>query len=315
MGRAGYSPLVLGFEGRRNFAFSSRYAKRRALVPDPAEDLRACREALSHIEADLIVPASEEAALALGDDPRSVGAFPPLFDKLLVAEEARKFGLKTPKTWEGPPGDWPAVLKPRRSVWIQGNKLVRAGVSRPKNFEEARRLWRPGFISQSLVEGEAWGLSVLLWDGELLGVFAHRRLREVPPEGGPAAAAESIPAPVNVLKNLLKFYESVGFQGLAMAEFKGGYLLEINARPWGTLGLALLAGVDFPRLLVDAALGLKPRPQLGYRLGLKARWLKGDLARLRLKPSSLGEFLRGPWRLFNGRLDDPGPAIREVLRF
>ena len=113
---------------------------------------------------------------------------------------------------------------------------------------------------------------------------------------------------------LLKFYREVGLRGLAMAEFKGKYLIEVNARAWGSLGLALMAGVDFPRLLVEAALGLKPRPQLGYRLGLRARWLKGDLARLRLVPFEALEFLRGPWRLFNGRLSDPGPAIREVLR-
>ncbi len=280
-------------------------------MPDPALDLGACRDALKRVKAELIIPASEEAALALSEDPRSVGSFPPLFDKLLVAQKAPEFGLPTPETWEGPPEAWPAVLKPRWSVWAEGNRLVRAGVLRPRSPEEAR--WRPGFISQKLIKGEAWGISVLLWDGELLGAFAHRRLREVPPEGGPSAAAESVPLPENTLAKLLDFYRSVGLKGLAMAEFKGEYLLEVNARPWGTLGLALLAGVDFPKLLVEAALGIKPKPQLAYRVGLRARWLKGDLARLRLKPQDFWQFLMGPWRLFCG-FRDLCPALREVLR-
>ena len=44
--------------------------------------------------------------------------------------------------------------------------------------------------------------------------------------------------------------DSIGYQGVAMVEFRRGsdgqdYFLEINGRLWGSLPLALHAGVDF----------------------------------------------------------------------
>jgi predicted ATP-grasp superfamily ATP-dependent carboligase len=60
------------------------------------------------------------------------------------------------------------------------------------------------------------------------------------------------------------------WQGVAMVEFKveantgTPYLLEVNGRFWGSLQLAIDAGVDFPALLVDAATGKPPAQSHGY---------------------------------------------------
>jgi hypothetical protein len=110
------------------------------------------------------------------------------------------------------------------------------------------------------------------------------------------------------------------------------YLMEINGRFWGSLQLAVDAGVDFPTLLVRCALGDRPtRP--GYRVGVRNRWWWGDvdhlLARLRHSPAQLGlppgapsrwqaarDFAR-LWRPGDRnevlRLSDPWPFVRETL--
>jgi len=59
--------------------------------------------------------------------------------------------------------------------------------------------------------------------------------------------------------------------------------MEINGRFWGSLQLAIDAGVDFPRLLVEAASRRDPAPVHSYRTGLRLRWLWGDVDHLLLR--------------------------------
>jgi predicted ATP-grasp superfamily ATP-dependent carboligase len=60
------------------------------------------------------------------------------------------------------------------------------------------------------------------------------------------------------------------------------YLMEINTRFWGSLQLAIDAGVDFPYLLYQLACAQKPDPVSSYKNGKRLRWLLGDLDSLYL---------------------------------
>jgi len=71
-----------------------------------------------------------------------------------------------------------------------------------------------------------------------------------------------------------------------MVEFKVScdgtpFLMEVNARFWGSLQLAIDAGVDFPWLLYQLATGRTPDTIECYKVGIKNRWLVGDVAHLR----------------------------------
>ncbi len=111
-------------------------------------------------------------------------------------------------------------------------------------------------------------------------------------------------------------------------------LMEINGRFWGSLQLAIDAGVDFPRLLLECAAGHGPAAPAAYRTGTRLRWWWGDVdqlllrlrrsnAELGLPPGSpgrlhaLGEFvaLRPGDRNEVLRLDDPLPFLHESLRW
>jgi hypothetical protein len=70
-----------------------------------------------------------------------------------------------------------------------------------------------------------------------------------------------------------------------MVEFKDDgvnppCLMEVNGRFWGSLQLAIDAGVDFPRLWVSILKGESTQPCTGFEEGITLRWLWGDFKRL-----------------------------------
>lgn len=59
---------------------------------------------------------------------------------------------------------------------------------------------------------------------------------------------------------------------------KQGWFTEVNPRFWGSVGLAINAGVNFPYLLFQMAIDGDVEPVLSYKEGLKAKWLLGDIS-------------------------------------
>jgi hypothetical protein len=59
--------------------------------------------------------------------------------------------------------------------------------------------------------------------------------------------------------------------------------MEVNTRFWGSLQLAIDAGVDFPKLLLQSSLtDAAPASPQNYKIGQRLRWLLGDLDNLYL---------------------------------
>jgi hypothetical protein len=113
------------------------------------------------------------------------------------------------------------------------------------------------FVVQSHVRGQGVGVFFLRWNGNINARFMHHRLHEVPWEGG-ASSLRSAWWHENIYQDALKRIEYLNWDGVAMFEYRWDpstdafYLIELNARFWGSLHLALHAGVDFPKLLVSA---------------------------------------------------------------
>lgn len=76
---------------------------------------------------------------------------------------------------------------------------------------------------------------------------------------------ESVVADPALVERSRRLLARLNWQGVAMVEYKIDastgmpYLMEINGRFWGSLQLAIDAGVDFPRLLLEVATGGGPR--------------------------------------------------------
>jgi predicted ATP-grasp superfamily ATP-dependent carboligase len=196
-------------------------------------------------------------------------------------------------------------------------------------------------LLQQRVIGPGVGVFLLLWDGELVATFAHRRLREKPPSGGVSVYRESIVVEQSLVDRSLALLEKLGWRGVAMIEFKideatgTPFIMEINGRFWGSLQLAIDAGVDFPSLLLARARGEQVFAPSTYKVGIRSRWEWGGidyvLARLRHSdrklslphgaPSRVRAILGGlvPWRpgdrLEVFRLNDLAPFLRETAQY
>lgn len=281
-------------------------------------------------------------------------------DKVHVLELARACGFGVPETrLLGTPGDYdravpdaaffPAVVKPHRSVVAVtgGGARRKTAVTLVADPAACRRaltaLPTSAFpvLLQRRVSGIGEGLFVLRWGGRIVAVFAHRRLREKPPAGGVSVYRESIALEDGLVGPGLRLLEALDWQGVAMIECKreqatGRHvIMEVNGRFWGSLQLAIDAGVDFPSLLVRCAAGETVPECRHYREGIRSRWFWGDVDHLylRLRRSraelqldngagsrvqALLDFLRvhcGRDRSEVWRWRDPAPFVVETLQW
>lgn len=372
LGRSGHRVYVCSASGR-SIAGASRYAtdERRVTPPltSPREFAADVRALLSEWGIEVLLPMTEQSLNAVfahadlfGDvciASATAHQFRAVSDKRLVLKAAASCGLAVPtQTIVSDPDDiasllaaehmrFPVVVKPARSVAQSGGEQLKLGVTHCVDAESLRRAAAavpreayPLLVQQRIV-GPGIGIFLLIWDGELVARFAHRRLRETPPSGGVSVYRESVAADPLLVERSRTLLECFGWRGVAMIEYKVDavtgvpYIMEINGRFWGSLQLAVDAGVDFPSLLIARLGGERVHGPSHYKLGVRSRWEWGSidyaLARLRrsnaslsMPPGSPGR-LRAiatgllPWRpgdrLEVLRLNDPWPFLRETFQY
>jgi protein-tyrosine-phosphatase len=117
-------------------------------------------------------------------------------------------------------------------------------------------------------------------------MFQHRRLKEFPVSGGGSVTSVSEPLDPLLAGQAVALLRELKWEGVAMVEFKcdraqsRSVLMEVNGRYWGSLPLAIGAGIDFPFYEWQLAHGQQPVIPASYRAGLRFRWLGGDIRRL-----------------------------------
>jgi len=146
-------------------------------------------------------------------------------------------------------------------------------------------------LVQENIIGSGVGIEVLCEKGQILVAFQHLRVHE-PLLGGGSSYRKSVPLNPNLLNATSKLMDALVYTGVAMVEYKvnmqtGEWVfLEINGRFWGSLPLAVSAGINFPlylyQLLVE---GRRLFPQ-EYRTDLYCRNLVLDVEWMRQNHSA-----------------------------
>lgn len=286
-----------------------RRPERYALVPQRGFDLASDKSKLHELSLSLGVPVPEQIEVQTRAE---------------LEAAARVLG-------------YPFYAKPLRST-DQLRPLIRREVQRFDTSEQLSTLTdvelAGTYLAQRCVAGRGMGVNILAMDGEILTALQHERLHE-PPAGGGSSYRRSVPLDPLLLSYSQRLIAALEYTGPAMVEFKvmadRPYLMEINARLWGSIALTTAAGIDIPlfwyQMLVE---GRRNFPQT-YRSGLHCRhwrgeryWLRSNIQALRSAAPNLirvppMQIVRELANIPLGRetsdtfcLDDPAPGLRDI---
>ena len=336
--------VAVGEKTRFATSLFSKYCNRRIIYPSPVEKsgefLKWLENELKQYRYDVVIPTELSTQKLLTDHLQRFSAYckipfanselcMKLQDKAVLMEFARLKGVDIPRTYIVhdladleeviEKIDFPAVIKPRASSGSRGIVYVKNKSEFKCSYESVHMNYPFPIIQEFIPKGGgALGVGLLLNNtSDVRASFVYRRLREYPVEGGPSTLRESIKRDdVRIIaENLLK---DLKWTGVAHVEFVidprdlKPRLLEVNPRFWGSLSLAIEAGVDFPYLLYQLAVKGDIDPVHDYRTGVMCRFvLPGDLLhfihnpdRFRLKPG-----------FFNITIKDDVFSLKDPLPF
>ena len=319
LGSKGHT-IIVGAKAQPSLAQASRYCHESFAYPDPMQDSAGFVESLLRTVRDqgidVVLPVTEVMTALVVENraeferycrvPFPVAStFNRAANKVEVLALAEKLSIPIPTgvilTKPGECPLWPeglrfpVVVKPYRSR-IASNGIWRStSVTYAESEDELKAILAekdpseyPILLQQRIV-GPGVGVFMCYQRGKLVALFSHRRLREKPPSGGVSVLCESAPVAPQAKRYAQALLDALRWQGVAMVEFKLDQadqtlkLMEINGRFWGSLQLAIDAGVDFPDLLVQT-LADEPVELIDtYRIGVRSRWFMGDLDALLLR--------------------------------
>jgi D-aspartate ligase len=262
-------------------------------------------------------------------------------DKTLTYQRATTLGIDHPKTYQ--PRDrrevenldcrFPLVLKPAvkegRNVFTLAKAWrVDDRAALLSRYDEAvAAVGHDHIVIQELIPGggSAQFSYAAVWDrGSPIASMVARRTRQYPTDFGRTSTFVETIHNAQVEEAATKFLNSLHYSGIAEIEFKfdardGQYkILDVNARTWTWNSLGALAGVDFPYILWQVAMGEKVDR---IRADSSARWMylsrdilaaiAGMLAGT-LKPIDYLRSFRRPIAFATFGKDDPLPAFVDL---
>jgi predicted ATP-grasp superfamily ATP-dependent carboligase len=362
LGKLGNITVITADSTPSALAAASKYSSAYLQSPCPADEpelyLQWIKKTCSENKYALVMPVTEitsqllllhrEQLPDLRIPYASYDTVMSLADKYRLLEQAKLSGVPTPefRLFQSSAEladiklSFPCVLKPCLSRiytpdgWISTSvRLLHSEQDLQETLASAFYLAHYPFMIQEFIPGTGAGVFCLYHQGKAVTFFAHRRLREKPPQGGVSVLSESVAVDPTLARYAQQILDQVNWQGVAMVEFRvtpegQPYLMEVNTRFWGSLQLAIDAGVDFPALLAQSELGMPVKAPVNYLVGGRLRWLLGDL-------DSLYLFLKGSYSLSQklarivafitpspfktrhetNRLSDPGPGIHELKSY
>lgn len=247
------------------------------------------------------------------------------FDKAITLQYAEKLGIDCPKTtqikWAEDVEEiiggvrFPVVLKYPTSnranlpPHLRFAYRIIAGHPELKDVLEGCIHHGVFPLVQEYIRGNGIGVELCLYNGEVVAAFQHERIHELPLSGGASVYRKSVPLSNNLLRQSVALLRMMDWDGVAMVEYRKDpetgriVLMEVNGRFWGSLPLAVKAGVNFPFVLYQTlGQGLNVRP-ISYRENVKVkqsgghiRWLwQALIVRRRLPPEGFMTRRRVLW--------------------
>ncbi|MFX1363267.1 MAG: ATP-grasp domain-containing protein, partial [Promethearchaeota archaeon] len=297
--------------------FASKYCRNRLHYPSPKESrsrfVKAMQKIIRKRRFDALFPISDWTIIPISENMREISPHvkTPLpehetmqrtYDKSLTFKTAIEAGVPVPRTYFvknlaelkgiSKNASYPLVVKPRWSWVWNGEK---ATFRRPSYVNSAAELVRVystihkqfAFpLVQEYIPGNNYSVAVLYSNSQPKAMCGIKVYRTFPVTGGNSVYRESAKLDPQLKEYALRLLKALDWHGIAEVEFKLDSrdsvpkLMEVNGRFWGSLEVAMAAGVDFPYLLYRLVVGDDVPQVSNYRLGVKCRWVEGDIQHL-----------------------------------
>jgi predicted ATP-grasp superfamily ATP-dependent carboligase len=273
LGAAGHRSIVT-MSGQRELAATSRYATSHVDVP-PARNTEEYRRAIHELIEDrgitTVFATSDDALIAL--DPVAAefvdkSALPPLLERHGIPTAPTQV-FESAQAILSATLDGPVVVKPvtGSTPAVRFEPGADAGVL--QSFDGA-------LIVQPFLTGTMESISGVVWNGLLRAVVHQRYERTWPIECGTSSSAVTIEPNHNREEQLTALLSE--HRGIFQAQFLAGALIDVNPRPYGSMPLALQAGLNLPNIVCE--LGSEDtrssHPQRA-KVGVRYRWIEGDV--------------------------------------
>lgn len=319
LGLAGIDVIASGSTARAA-GFHSRFVVANGRYTSPFEDRQRFVDDLLEIvhrtRPDLLIPVVESTLVVLNEARTRIEEHVPLaaptaevlehaLDKGKTLQLAARLGVPVPASVQGDAVAsilreakslrFPVAVKPRGNGMhlTTANKVgfkvryARTPEELERLLEGARRRDLPALLIQEYTPGTGSCVAAVCRHGEPLALFAYARDREYPLSGGVSVVRRSIQLDDRLDRWTRSMLGEIGWHGAAMVEFKYDeradrhVLMEINGRFQASTALALDAGLNLPYLVACVFSGKPVSPVAEPLIGVRERWLRGDLLALR----------------------------------
>ncbi len=299
LARAGYEPWV-AVARRTAPALRSRAVGGAVMLPDPSKSSRRFGQAIAElvkvIDPVAVLPGGEAGMLALADLAEQGPAFRRRLavcdrevvhratDKVALSELAARAGRAVPETIALTAEDaarrslsiaLPAIVKPFRSQTPFNGGFsagrVCSAASRVEVIDALRSLPGGRGLLQRYHAGALSAVGGVFWDGEVVAAVHQRAIRTWPSGCGEMACAISLARDAALESQIACLLSALGWSGMFQLQFleteAGRLLIDLNARVYGSLSLALAAGQNLPAVWLDLLQGRTVAPA-HYRAGV-----------------------------------------------
>lgn len=303
--------------GPHSLAAASRGCRRVVAVPPAATGggyAGAVARELASRDYLTVLAASDVALRALrlpGHD---------LIEKDVMARRAGEAGLKSVPARRFADGaelraaaallDYPVVVKPTLS------RVPARRVEGPEDLDAGDDAGP--YLVQPYLRAPMEAVGGVIRDGRLVAAVHQRYLRTWPVACGTSCAAVTTEPDARVEAALARLLE--GYEGIFQAQFRAGYLLDLNLRVYGSLPLALAGGVNLAATHCAVVAGQDP-PVQRARAGVGYRWVEGDLRHVAARVRAGELSWPGAWAALRPRrgtahsllsLRDPAPTVSRL---
>ena len=281
----------------KNICSMSKFCEGNFIYPDPFTDedefIKCLKGKVNKLKPRVLLPTHDESVVIMrhrDEFPKDL-IIPYENDKLLLSlankawatEKASSAGVPVPEVYHSVDEvrRYPVVYKT-----VIGNSAK--GVYFPKNREELLKLQELHKEDDTLLEewigGTDYSVDCVRWDGFWKSSVYHALVTKTD-GGGTTTQREIVEAPE--LENYAKLLlDAVDFHGVCGMDFRYDpatgriAFIEVNARFTGGLATPVAAGFDIPWVVYKLATEGKFEEPCDARLGVKTKWILGDVITL-----------------------------------